>query len=69
MSYYDYDWYFAETTKNTGGAVHKGYLKLDSDICGLEWKNGFFALATGDGGVGSWNLLCEYLENIYKMKK
>ena len=36
---------------------------------GLEGKNKIFALATGEGGVGSWNLLCEYLENIYKMKK
>ena len=32
-------------------------------------KNENFALATGEGGVGSWNLLCEYLENIYKIKK
>ena len=36
---------------------------------GLERENKNFALATGEGGVGSWNLLCEYLENIYKMKK
>ena len=36
---------------------------------GLEGGNENFALATGEGGVGSWNLLCEYLENIYNMKK
>ena len=36
---------------------------------GLEGENQNFAPATGEGGVGSWNLLCEHLENIYKMKK
>ena len=36
---------------------------------GLEGENKKFALATGDGGVGSWNLLCAHLENIYKIKK
>ena len=38
-------------------------------VIGLEGGNTIFALATGEGGVGSWNLLCEYLENIYKIKK
>ena len=39
-------------------------------VGGLEGGNENFALATGEGGVGSWNLLCEYLENIiYKIKK
>ena len=42
---------------------------LYNTVGGLEGENKKFALATGEGGVGSWNLLCEHLENIYKMEK
>ena len=41
---------------DSGAVLHKGYLKLSSveiDFDHLEQKKGFFALATGEGGVGS----------------
>ena len=51
------------------GETPAGALFGYNTVGGLEGENKQFALATGEGGVGSWNLLCAHLENIYKIKK